>query len=343
MTRSICCLSAAAFLLLPVGCGKQKVEEQEKESRIAYVLPPPRLPKYRHPDTNPQFGRPYHYGYAVSGNVPELPGSRLARSGVLVDLDTRQVLWEKDSRTPTPIASLTKLMTIYLVMELLEQVDKPDLDSLVTVSQESCSAAPVKAGLRPGEKIPLRNLLGALMLRSANDAAHQIAEYFGDGDADNFINRMNSAARDIGIPSAAFYNPNGLPIYRKDAETLMNLCSPHDMVLIAERAMEFPLVLELTSAQSIAFRPGVSFNNTNHLLSTYAGADGLKTGYTGAAGHCLAFSSVRNGRRLVGVVTGFQKRPDCFEFSRQLLDWGYSRPKPPAGGVNAPLPQESGI
>lgn len=340
MTKYMCCFSAAALLLLPAGCGKKTTEEKETPPQTAYLLPPPRLPKYRRPDTSPQFGQPYRYDHAVSGNIPELAASRLARHGILVDLDTRRVLWEKDSRIPVPIASLTKLMTIYQVMELLEKTDKPDLDSLVTVSQESCGAAPTRAGLRPGEKIPLRNLLGALMLRSANDAAHQLAEYFGDGNADNFIRLMNSTARNIGAQSAVFYNPNGLPIYRKDAETLMNLCSVHDVVLIAEHAMEFPLVLELTSAQSIAFRPGVSFNNTNHLLSTYAGADGLKTGYTGAAGHCLAFSSVRDGRRLVGVVTGFQKRPECFEFCRQLLDWGYARPASPvpAAVSGSPLP-----
>ncbi len=316
---------AGIVLLSICGCGKEEQEKAEAPPRVVYVLPAPRLPKYRVPVTDPLFGKPFNYDRAVSGNIASVPGSRLARNGILVDLNTRQVLWEKDSRTPTPIASLTKLMTIYQVMELLEKTDKPDLDSLVTVSRESCSTAPVKAGLQPGEKIPLRDLLGALMLRSANDAAHQIAEYFGDGNADNFIRQMNTTAHAIGATSAYFVNPNGLPIYRKDGGTLMNLCSAHDLVMISERAMEFPQVLELTSAKSFAFRHGVTFNNTNHLLTSSQGADGLKTGYTNAAGHCLAFSCERNGRRLIGVVTGFQKRPDCFEFSRQLLDWGYAQ------------------
>lgn len=319
-------LLAAVFLFLLFGCGKNSNESVPP--RVVYMLPPPRLPKYRVPSKNPNFGQPYRQDFTVSGDIPGLAGSRMARCGILVDLGTREVLWEKDSRTPTPIASLSKLLTIYQVMLLLEKTDKPDLDSLVTVSHDSCSVGPVKAGLRPGEKVPLRDLLGALMLRSANDAAYQLAEYFGDGRSANFVEQMNRTAHELGATTANFVNPNGLPVYRKDQETLMNVCSVYDLTRIAERTLEFPLVLQLTSSKSFSFRPGVTFNNTNHLLTTCPGADGLKTGYTNAAGHCLAFSCVRDGRRLIGVVTGFQKRPDCFEFCRQLLDWGYSRAVP---------------
>ncbi len=314
--------------ILTVFCGCDKTTPApapEPVVRTIYVLPPPRMPKYRVHSSNPLFGKPFNFDRAVSGKIQELPASGHAANGILVDVDTHQVLWEKDSMMPTPIASLSKLMTIYLAMEKLEVIDKPDLESVVTVSSESCQVGPVKANLKPGEKIQLKTLMALLMVRSANDAARQVAEFFGDGYERNFVVAMNEKAREIGMTTARFVNPNGLPIYRNDHPPLMNVCSVYDLVRLSERITEYPQIMDLTALRQFEFRPGVTFNNTNHLLSNTPGTDGFKTGFTQAAGHCLAFSSVRNGHRLIGVVTGFNKRPECFQFSRDVLEWGFNR------------------
>lgn len=315
-------ITLITILMFFWGCDKAV---PEPEVRTVYVLPAPRLPKYRMSSANPLFGKPFNFERTVSGTIPGLPLSASVAHGILVDADTHQVLWEKDSLVPTPIASLSKLMTIYMVMEELEKIDKPDLDSLVTISLSSCQVAPVKANLKPGEKVPLRILLALLMVRSANDAAHQVAEFFGDGHERNFIIAMNEKAREIGMTTARFVNPNGLPIYRNEQPALMNVCSVYDLARLAERVTEYPQIMDLAALRQFEFRPGVTFNNTNHLLNSSPGTDGLKTGFTQASGHCLAFSSVRDGRRLIGVVTGFRKRPECFQFSREVLEWGFSR------------------
>ncbi len=291
---------------------------------------PPVIYRYKQPSASPNFGKGFDYAGALSGAVAELPGSQKARAGILVDLDTHQVLWEQDSRAAHPIASLTKLLTIFVVMEQLEKADRPNFDSLVTVSIESTRANPVKVNLRPGEKLKLRDVITAMMIMSANDAAHQVAEYFGDGSACNFVAMMNDKAAGIGMTSSHFVNPNGLPIYGKSREDVqMNLASPLDMVILADQASVYPQIKEWTGRRQVDYRPGNAahrvMNNTNRLLGSVPGADGVKTGYTDAARHCLMFSAERNGRRLVGVALGFEARDDVFDFSRRALEWGFKR------------------
>jgi len=286
--------------------------------------PPPQFNRYKRNSSN-------HISY---GNFDRSSTGKLSKNlalyqfkaGILVDLDTRKVIWEKNSNSPVPIASLTKLLTIYTAFEELERRTELTLQTQATVSIECTQVGKVKVNLVPGEKVSLHELFIYSMLRSANDAAHLIAEYFGYGDSSTFINLMNRKAADIGMTGACFYNANGLPIYGKTpAETRMNLASCQDMVKLIERLYEYPMILRYASCRSKATRHGM-LTNGNRLLGSVKGMEGLKTGYTNAAGHCLAFSCRRNGRRLAGVVTGFSKRQNCFDFTAKLLDWGFRRP-----------------
>ncbi len=319
------------FLLLLAGAAGWSMWWYERAGQLPEppTPEPPVIRRYRAPSASPNFDRPFDYAGAVSGNIPVLKSSSGARSGILVDLDSHRVLWEKNSREAQPIASLTKLMTFLVVMDELEKGDRPNFDSPVTVSTDSTNANPVKINLRAGEKVPLRDLMTAMMMMSANDAAQQIAEYFGDGRMAGFVELMNLRAGEIGMTESVFHNPNGLPIYRKNAETLMNRASPLDMMVLIEHVFEYPQLFEWTNAKQRNYREGTAaareLGNSNRLLGAVPGVDGLKTGYTDAAGHCLAFSAVRNGRRLVGVALGFDKRDDLFAFSREAIEWGYQQ------------------
>ena len=270
---------------------------------------------------------PEHYNDFDFSAVKQLPRSideRLVRAGILIDLDSRKVLWEKSSSKPVPIASLTKLLTIYTAFEELERRPELALDTPVTVSRECTLVANVKAPLTAGDKVKLHELFVFSMLKSSNDASHLLAEYFGYGQSGNFIRLMNRKAAEIGMGSSHFVNANGLPIYRSDNDSSpqMNMASCHDVAKLIERAYEYPMIIRYTSSRQANTSKGVVASG-NQLLGRVSGMEGMKTGYTNAAGNCLAFSCKRNGRRLIGVVTGVQNRRACFEFTAKLLEWGY--------------------
>ena len=287
--------------------------------------PAPRPPgRYRIAGAPSRPAKPFDATAAQA--LPAALGRYKFRSGILIDGATRRVLWERDSRSAVPIASLTKLLTIYTAFEELERRPETDLRALVTVSLETTGASPVKMNFRAGEKVELQEVFLCAMLKSANDAALLIAEYFGNGRSSVFMAKMNEKARAIGMKSSNFVNPNGLPIYgRGNAAPRMNMASAADFALLIERLYDYPLILRYTSLRQIETKHG-HLQNGNRLLGKVPGMEGLKTGYTQAAGHCLAFSCNRNGRRLFGIVTGFQRRQDCFSFVEKLLEWGYTLP-----------------
>ncbi|MBE6402571.1 MAG: D-alanyl-D-alanine carboxypeptidase [Lentisphaerae bacterium] len=265
------------------------------------------------------------FDFATAARLPKALAKYRYTAGILVDLDSRKVLWHQNSQKPVPIASLTKLLTIYTAFEEMEKHEDINLKTRVTVSLECAAADKVKMNLKPGEKIPLNELFIYSMLRSANDAAHLIAEYFGNGESDVFVKKMNDCAQLIGMTGSQFFNANGLPIYgQKPEDTKMNIASCQDMVKLIDNLYDYPKILQYTSLREINTPYGV-IRNGNRLLGSIRGMEGLKTGYTNAAGNCLAFSCRQNGRRLAGVVTGFAKRRNCFDFTAKLLDWGFRR------------------
>ena len=290
--------------------------------------PPPRQWRYRKPSGNPKFGAPLDFSHALHGDkLPaSVPGAAGAKSGIVVDLDRRIVLWEKNCRKAVPVASMTKMMTMLLVMEMLEETPKLSLDTPIQVSKQVMQVP--RTGvlyLRPGEIFTLRELLLGTAVKSANDAATQLA-ILAAGDVDVFIARMNARAASLKLHATKFYSPCGLP----DKAKRDSVSSAEEMVLLGERLLEYPILLEMASTQKGSIREGAQktiFVNTNKLITPhYPGVDGLKTGYTNAAGCCLTFSALRDNRRIVGCVTGFPHARDRDRFCRKLIDWAYKQP-----------------
>ena len=305
------------------GGDKQQPESEPEEVR------PPRVYRYKKPSENPLFGKPFNYALAKTGDFSEkeVPGSRGATSGIMVDLGTRTVLWEKNSSKQVPIASMVKMMTLLVAFEALEDNPSLSLESPVKISPEVLKVA--RTGivwLDPRETLPLSDLMKAAAIKSANDAAVQIALFFGNGDQEAFITKMNAKALELGMTGTHFVSPCGLPDRKKGN----SLSTARDMVLLGVRLLEYPKYLEWSTTKLDYMRTGekrTMLNATNRLINPHwPGVDGLKTGYTDDAGYCLTFSVLRDGRRIVGCVTGFPSaRSGRDPFARKLIDWGYRR------------------
>ena len=245
-------------------------------------------------------------------------------TGILVDPSTRKVLWAKGADRAVPIASMTKMMTLLLVEEAIAQ-GKIKRDTVIPVTEAAYRIGGSQVWLDPRESFPLNELLKAIAIKSANDAAFLVGEYLGEGDIDVFVARMNARARELNMTHTSFYDAHGLG----DKQKRSNLASAHDMVLLAERLLNYKEVVKLASTRMDTFRNGkMELKNHNDLVfQRVEGVDGLKTGYTDASGYCVTFTCVRGGRRLIGCVTGFRRSKDRNTFCRALLDWGYSQPR----------------
>ena len=307
------------------GGGKPAEVEPPKPPETPAAPPKPAF-RYRKPSENPFFGAPLDFSHARHGDLPEklVPGSSGAGTGIVVDMDTRKVLWEKKSHQPVPVASMVKMMTMLLTAEAMERTGKPELDDKITITRAAMQVK--RTGvlwLAPGETFTMRELLLGIAVKSANDAATQIAEVIA-GDVDKFVHEMNARAKALHLDSMRFYNPCGLP----DKQGRNAMSNAADMVLLGEQLLEYPFLIEMCSTLKGAIRDGKTvFVNTNHLINPhYPGVDGLKTGYINQSGFCLTFSARRNGRRVMGCVTGFKNARDRDRFCRKLIDWAYQQP-----------------
>ncbi|MGH7089357.1 MAG: D-alanyl-D-alanine carboxypeptidase family protein, partial [Stellaceae bacterium] len=214
-------------------------------------------------------------------------------------------------------ASLTKMMTLYLAFKGLE-AGKLKLDQPFTVSAHAAAQAPSKLGLKPGERVSLHDLIFAIITHSANDAAVVIAENIG-GSESAFAQRMNEEAKELGMQHTHFENASGLP-------SPPNVSTARDLALLS-RALyrDFPKRYTWFSTEEFTFR-GVKYGNHNHLMHSFAGMDGIKTGYIHASGFNLAASAVRNGRRLIAVVMGGESARSRDKHVASLLNAAFDRP-----------------
>jgi D-alanyl-D-alanine carboxypeptidase len=217
-------------------------------------------------------------------------------SSIVIDAETGAVLTEHDPDLTTYPASLTKMMTLYLVFEQLEQ-GKLKLDQPFVVSRHAASQAPSNLGLEPGETLALRDLILAIVTHSANDAAVVLAEGLA-GSEPAFAERMTDKARALGMQNTLFHNASGLPANPQNTTTA------RDLVTLA-RALyrNFPKEYAYFSTTEFTFH-GRDYANHNHLMQAFAGMDGIKTGYINASGFNLAASAVRDNHRLIGVIMG---------------------------------------
>ena len=272
------------------------------------------------------------YSKAVHGKIKNVAGLVDSASGILVDLNTGRVLWEKNSSKSYPIASMSKLMTMLVAYEKASDGTLPDgLNTKIDVTREAAQVPPSRVYLVVGETFTLRELLTAAAVKSANDAAWLIGQYIGGGNIDPFIAMMNKRAAELGMKNTAFFSPNGLPGATKAQD---NRSSAADMVLLCCEFMRHKDLCDLTSLRSADFRkPGQKgymkiYNHYNLLPGAKfgtKGVNGLKTGFTSRAGFCLAATCSRDGRNLLAVITGFPDGNGRDTFTRNLLEWGYKQ------------------
>ncbi len=316
---------------LPPGSTPENVTESAPKptETVPSEVQPSKPPRhYRVKSTNPRFGQKFDYRSAIHGDALKkwVPGAENAKTGIIVDMDTRQVLWEKKSTTPVQIASMTKMMTLLLTFEELERNPQLSLDTEITIPPEALKVK--RTGvlwLNPGEKFQLEEIIRGAAVKSANDAAETCA-IIVSGNREKFLAKMNQRSRELGL-TAKFTTSHGLP----DEKLGASQACARDMVLLGERLLEYPDLMKEFSIQQSSIREGAKktvFVNTNRLINPrYPGVDGMKTGYTKAAGFCLTFSVLRNGRRIMGCVTGFPSHNDRDRFVRKLIDWAYQSKK----------------
>ena len=230
-----------------------------------------------------------------------------ARRAYVLDAVTGRVLYEKDPHERSLIASTTKIMTALIVCEQSNVLDR------MRIPKEAVGIEGSSMYLREGEVLTLQELLYGLMLSSGNDAAVALAIYCG-GTAEGFVQLMNDKARNLGMKNTHFENPNGL-------DSPGHYSTARDLAVLAAYAMENPIFRKTVSAKSLMIGQRY-LTNHNKLLWQVEGADGVKTGYTRAAGRILVSSAVRNGRRLVAVTID---DPDDWNDHASLLKEGFSR------------------
>jgi D-alanyl-D-alanine carboxypeptidase len=243
------------------------------------------------------------------------PSFALVSESIVIDVETGRVLSAMNADAITYPASLTKMMTLYLVFDALN-TGRLRADQYLAVSYEAASRSPTKLGLRPGESIAVQELILGLVTRSANDAATVLAEGLA-GSEPAFAEQMTRRARQLGMTSTVYRNASGLP----NPDQYTTARDQAQLALALYR--DFPREYRYFATRQFYFRGNV-IHNHNHLLDWYEGADGIKTGYIGASGYNLAASAVRNERRLIGVVMGGPSAGSRDREMAALLDRGFA-------------------
>jgi D-alanyl-D-alanine carboxypeptidase (penicillin-binding protein 5/6) len=238
-----------------------------------------------------------------------------AQSAVLMDTKGN-ILYAKEPHKALPPASVTKVMTLLLAIEALEKEQVKPEDP-VTVSEYAHSMGGSQIWLEVGETMTYGELIKAVAIASANDAAMAIAECIG-GSEQGFVEMMNKKAAEIGCTNTHFVNPTGLPAQG-------HVMSAYDTALIVNYATRYPRYMELVSTKEHWLRGGKTWLlNTNKLLWWYRGADGFKTGWTEEAQYCFAGTALRDNLRLIAVVFATPEPRSHFRESMKLLDYGFS-------------------
>ena len=230
---------------------------------------------------------------------------------IVVDVQTGRVLGHRNSREPRAVASTQKLLTALIIAE------EGNLEDMVTIKPADTAAAPTKLYLKAGQTYSRYELLQALLVKSPNDVALALARD-NAGSTDEFVAKMNRRARAMGASSSRFKNPNGLP-----AEDQFS--TARDMAIIARNAYSNPVISKIVATPRAEFHYSDGrvrqLVNTNRILHQVPWCNGMKTGYTNAAGHCLVSSGHNNGRDVIAVILGSNKA-HVYADSRRLLEWG---------------------
>jgi D-alanyl-D-alanine carboxypeptidase len=251
---------------------------------------------------------------------PSLVGIRAAYAItvpiLVVDVDSGKVIYAQAPTDPWYPASITKLMTTYVALDLVRQ-GKVSLDSMITISAAAAAEPPSKMGFKPGTQLTLDNALKIIMVKSANDIAYAIGETLG-GSVDGFAALMNETAQRIGMRDSRWYNPNGLPDPRQ-------WTSARDMAVLARALIrDFPDAHGLFSISAIQFGRAVMANH-NGLLGRYPGTDGMKTGFICSGGFNVVATATRGGRRVITVVMGQPTPRERDVKAADLFDYAFAQ------------------
>ncbi len=249
----------------------------------------------------------------------DAPMTLTAPSAILLEAETGAVIFEKNADERRPAASITKLMTLLLVLERID-AGGISLEDKVTVSPAAAAQPGSQAFLDAGSAYPVKDLLKAAIIASANDAAAALAEYVG-GTEEAFAAKMNQKAREMNLQNTRYVNCTGLPA---DGQYT---CA-RDVALISREIARHPLYFSYSSIwlDSLTHPSGrvTDLTNTNRLVRFYKDCDGLKTGSTNEAKYCLSATAQRNGMRLIAVVLGVPNSQTRFDEARAMLDYGFS-------------------
>ena len=245
------------------------------------------------------------------------PAEITAPSAILMEKSTGQILYEQDAKTQYEPASVTKVMTLLLVLEAIDG-GSLDWDDMVTASPYATSMGGSQIWLKENERLTVRDMVKAVAVVSANDCAVALAEHIAGSEA-AFVERMNARAAQLGMENTTFKNCTGLP-----AEG--HLTCAYDIALMSrELILNHPTIREFTTIWMDTLRDGeFQLSNTNKLIFYYEGATGLKTGFTDSALYCLSATAERDGMELIAVVMHAPTTDDRFDSAKALLSYGFA-------------------
>jgi len=243
-----------------------------------------------------------------------------AASAVLIDADSGTIIFEKNSNEKLPPASITKVMTMLLVMEAVGQ-GKMKLTDMVRTSANAASMGGSQIFLEEGEEMSVEEMLKGVAMASGNDASVALAEKLG-GTEEEFVKLMNERAKQLGMNNTHFMNSNGLPVEN-------HYSSAYDIALVSRELMKYDLIRQFTGKYQDYLRKDSEkpfwLVNTNKLVRFYPGADGVKTGYTSEAKFCLSASAARDGMRIIAVVMGAPNTKVRNSDVSQMMDYAFAQ------------------
>jgi len=242
------------------------------------------------------------------------------KSAILIDRDTGTIMYEKNSEEKLPPASMTKIMTMLLIMEAIDQ-GKLKLDEKIRTSEHAASMGGSQIFLEPGEEMTTEEMLKGIAIGSGNDAAVAVAERLA-GSEEEFVHLMNKKAKELGLESTQFQNVTGLPVAD-------HYSSAKDMALMAKELLKYEDITKFTGTYEDYLREDTDKKfwlvNTNRLVKFYPGVDGLKTGFTAEAKYCLTATAMKNGMRVIAVVFGAPTSKERNAQVTKMLDYAFSQ------------------
>ena len=243
------------------------------------------------------------------------------KSALLMDVATGTVLYEQNAHEPLPPASVTKVMTMLLIMEAIDS-GKIGWNDMVTASEAAAAKGGSQIYLKVGETMTVTDMVKSIAVSSANDCACAMAEHIA-GSESAFVERMNQRAKELGMNDTHFVNCTGLD---DGEEAKDHKTSAYDIAVMSRQLLKHhPDIKKFTTIWMDTVRDGAfGLSNTNKLVRFYSGATGLKTGFTSGAGYCLSASAQRDGMELIAVVMGCETSAQRFAACKSMLDYGFA-------------------